>query len=309
MADDWLNIALRFGLYLDLTILFGVSLFGVQALRPDHRASAIARRYVRAIGVTAAVGIVLSLWSFVVMAKAMTGATDYAELTSHVFGMLLTSTAVGLAWMVRLAALAGCLVAVARLRKHPAPNFGVCAGLGAVALVTVTWAGHGAMDDGARGYLHLVFDIAHVLAAGAWVGALAAFVLLASTRQGASSEAVEILSHTSNGFARLGTLIVATLLATGTFNYLLIVGPTINGLFSTLYGRLLLIKLALFALMLGLAAANRYRLSPRLEAAVRAADHASAVMALRRSLVTEASLAVLILALVAWLGVLSPPGT
>ncbi|MGR5270147.1 CopD family protein, partial [Vibrio astriarenae] len=83
------------------------------------------------------------------------------------------------------------------------------------------------------------------------VGALAAFVLLASTRQGASSEAVEILSHTSNGFARLGTLIVATLLATGTFNYLLIVGPTINGLFSTLYGRLLLIKLALFALMLG----------------------------------------------------------
>ncbi|NOZ18206.1 MAG: copper resistance protein CopD, partial [Betaproteobacteria bacterium] len=155
MADDWLNIALRFGLYLDLTILFGVSLFGVQALRPDHRATAIARRYVRAVGVTAALGIVLSLWSFVVMAKAMTGATEYAELTSHVFSMMLTTTAVGLAWMARLVALAGCLVAVARLRKHPAPHFGVCAGLGAVALLTVTWAGHGAMDDGVKGYLHL----------------------------------------------------------------------------------------------------------------------------------------------------------
>lgn len=309
MADDWLNIALRFGLYLDLTILFGVSLFGVQALRPDHRATAIARRYVRAVGVTAALGIVLSLWSFVVMAKAMTGATEYAELTSHVFSMMLTTTAVGLAWMARLVALAGCLVAVARLRKHPAPHFGVCAGLGAVALLTVTWAGHGAMDDGVKGYLHLTFDIAHVLAAGAWVGALAAFVLLASTRQAASSETVEILSHTSNGFARLGTLIVATLFATGMFNYFLIVGPTINGLFTTPYGRLLLIKLALFALMLGLAAANRYRLSPRLAAAVRAADHVHAVIALRRSLVMETSLAILILALVAWLGVLSPPGT
>ncbi|MFX4404382.1 hypothetical protein ABTA52_18690, partial [Acinetobacter baumannii] len=32
-------------------------------------------------------------------------------------------------------------------------------------------------------------------------------------------------------------------------------------------------------------------------------------MTLRRSLLTEASLAVVILALVAWLGVLSPPGT
>ena len=41
MADDWLNIALRFALYVDLTILFGVSLFGAYALRPDHRSSAM----------------------------------------------------------------------------------------------------------------------------------------------------------------------------------------------------------------------------------------------------------------------------
>jgi len=50
-------------------------------------------------------------------------------------------------------------------------------------------------------------------------------------------------------------------------------------------------------------------LSPQLEIAMRSGDHAGAVMTLRRSLLTEASLAVVILALVAWLGVLSPPGT
>ena len=309
MADDWLNIALLFALYLDLTILFGVSLFGVQALRPDHRASAIARRYVCTVGTTAALGILLSLWSIVVMAKAMTGATEYGALTSHIFGMILTTTTVGLAWIARLVALVSCLVVVAWLAKRPIPHFGLCAGLGAVALVTVTWAGHGAMHDGATGYLHLASDIAHVLAAGAWVGALAAFVLLASMRHAASTEAVEILSHTSNGFARLGTLIVATLLATGVFNYWLIVGPTLDGLFSSLYGRLLLLKLALFGAMLGLAAANRYRLSPQLETALDVGDHSDAVIALRRSLCMEAGLAVVILAAVAWLGVLSPPGT
>jgi putative copper resistance protein D len=40
---------------------------------------------------------------------------------------------------------------------------------------------------------------------------------------------------------------------------LLIAGPSLDSLFSTLYGRLLLTKLALFGGMLLLAAANRFR--------------------------------------------------
>ncbi|MGF2508145.1 CopD family protein, partial [Ralstonia pseudosolanacearum] len=116
------------------------------------------------------------------------------------------------------------------------------------------------------------------------------------------------LSGVSSGFAGLGTLIVATLAVTGAANYLLIVGPTVEGLFTTVYGGLLLAKLAVFALMLGLAAANRFRLSPRLAAAVRSGDPAGAVSALRASLIAEACLGGIILGLVAWLGVLSPPG-
>jgi putative copper resistance protein D len=211
--------------------------------------------------------------------------------------------------MVRIAALAACLIIAMCVRRRQTLPFSIFAVLGAVALATVAWAGHGAMDDGSRGYVHITADIAHLLAAGAWVGSLTAFVLLARTPQAASLESVEILNHTSNGFARLGTLIVATLLATGVVNYLLIVGPTIDGLATSAYGVLLLAKLAMFGLMLGLASANRYLLSPQLEIAMRSGDHAGAVMTLRRSLITEASLAVIILALVAWLGVLSPPGT
>ena len=186
MADDWLNIAMRFALYVDLTILFGVSLFGAYALRPDHRSSAIARRYVCAIGVAAASGIVLSLWSIVVTAKAMTGAAEYAELSSHVFGMMLSSTAVGIGWLVRIAALAACLIIVMCVRRMPTLHFDIFAVLGAVALATVAWAGHGAMHDGSRGYVHITADIAHLLAAGAWVGSLTAFVLLARAQQAAS---------------------------------------------------------------------------------------------------------------------------
>ncbi|XAQ44587.1 copper homeostasis membrane protein CopD [Ralstonia solanacearum] len=308
MADDGLNVALRFALYLDLMLVFGVALFGLRALRPEERSSAIARRYVRVVAVSVAVGIVLSLWSAVVMAKAMTGAAEYAELTGHVFGMILGATAFGLAWAVRMAALVACLPAALALRRCPTARFAVLAALGATALATLTWAGHGAMDQGARGVLHAATDIAHLLAAGAWGGALAAFVLLASAGQMRAPGAAARLSGVSSGFAGLGTLIVATLAVTGAANYLLIVGPTVEGLFTTVYGGLLLAKLAVFALMLGLAAANRFRLSPRLAAAVRSGDPAGAVSALRASLIAEACLGGIILGLVAWLGVLSPPG-
>ncbi|MFX5578711.1 CopD family protein, partial [Acinetobacter baumannii] len=63
----------------------------------------------------------------------------------------------------------------------------------------------------------------------------------------------------------MGTLIVGSLVITGALNYWLIVGPTVTGLFSSPYGQLLIAKLGLFGLMLALAAANRYRLSPLLE--------------------------------------------
>ncbi|AEG71065.1 copper homeostasis membrane protein CopD [Ralstonia solanacearum] len=308
MPDNWLAVALRFALYLDLMVAFGVALFGLYAMRPDERSSVVARRYVYVIGLAAVLGIGLSLASMVVMAKAMTGATEYAELTAHVFGMIMTATSVGLAWTARIVVLLAALAVIAMLRTRPTLRFGVSASLGAAALATVAWAGHGAMDDGTRGGLHLASDIVHLLAAGAWVGALFAFVILSKEAREASPEAAERLGRASNGFAHIGTMIVATLVLTGAVNYLLIMGPTAEGLLTTAYGGLLLAKLALFALMLVLAAANRYRLSPRLAGALKNGDHTEAVAGLRQSLITETCLAVLILVLVACLGVLSPAG-
>jgi len=104
----------------------------------------------------------------------------------------------------------------------------------------------------------------------------------------------------------MGTVIVGSLLITGALNYWLIVGPTVTGLFSTPYGQLLIAKLVLFGMMLALAAANRYRLSPILERAHVFGEHQEAVEALRRSLFFETACACLILALVAWLGTLGP---
>jgi putative copper resistance protein D len=75
-----------------------------------------------------------------------------------------------------------------------------------------------------------------------------------------------------------------------------------------LWGRLMLAKIALFIVMLAMAATNRFRLTPRLERAIGHDDHGRALGLLRRSLALEMAAAMLILGLVGWLGTLEPVG-
>ena len=101
----------------------------------------------------------------------------------------------------------------------------------------------------------------------------------------------------------MGTLVVASLTLSGMVN---------PGFFSSslasAYGQLLLAKLVVFVMMLGLAGANRYWLTPRLSATLKTGGHLrTAIWALRASILMETTLGVLVLAMVAWLGVLPPP--
>jgi putative copper resistance protein D len=183
----------------------------------------------------------------------------------------------------------------------------------AVGLSTLVWSGHGAMDTGTRGGIHLAADTLHLLGAGAWLGALAAFllVLLRPVQGQGRDDAYQhllLLRQAVTGFSSAGTLIVAVLIVTGIVNYLLIVGPSLEGMASSPYGVLLLVKLGLFGAMLALAAANRFRLGPLLERARSSIDIARAKRALCNSLAIETTAMMLILLAVAWLGTLSPPG-
>ena len=92
------------------------------------------------------------------------------------------------------------------------------------------------------------------------------------------------------------------LVLTGLVNSWILVGlDRLGDLAEIAYGQVLLAKLALFAGMLGFAAANRFRHTQAV------ADNAP-LGAVRRSLAWEAGLGVSVLALVAWLGTLAPPG-
>ena len=307
MQVEWQSVLVRLFLYLALMLVFGLPLFAGFALRRNELRSEVARRYIRWSVVACLAGILLSAIGMAVMAKSMTGATAYSELTAHVFEMMVTGTDFGIAWVARLIALSLFITAAITLGKRVALQIAALILTGAVALSTLAWAGHGAMDDGNRRVIHLVVDVVHLLAAGAWIGALAAFSVLGQAAR-AGTVPVWLLARTGNDFATLGSVIVATLVVTGVANYWLIAGlPSIAVAISP-YGILLLVKLVFFTLMMSMAALNRYRLVPRLEAAVDTSNASVATYALNRSLLLEFAIGLLVVTVVAFLGVLSPEG-
>lgn len=305
--SDWSLIGVRFALYLVLAALFGLSAFSLYGLRASERGDALALR--RWLVASAALGLLFSAAWVVLMASSMAG-TPAWPIDREAVGALLTDTAIGAAWKLRMV-----MLVFAALTALFAAGRGVWLGLvalcSAVALATLAWTGHGAMDEAAMGWVHLSADILHLVASGAWVGALLGLILLV-TRPAARVDAAHLgLTHRAlHGFGTVGTVVVATIVVTGLVNGWMLVGiGNIVTLPTTLYGQLLIAKLALFVAMLGLASLNRFRLSPAFERSIAADDHGAALGALRASLGIETACAVAVLGLVAWLGTLAPPAS
>jgi putative copper resistance protein D len=284
---ELINIILRLALYVDLLLLFGVALFALCSVNAPLRFRPLLRGL-------ALLGALLSVAGLLLMTSAMSGETELAALWPHL-QMMLLETDVGLAWALRMIAL---IVVLAQ------PGKWLASMAGAVTLTSLAWSGHGAMDEGSLRFWHFLSDILHLLAAGAWLGGMLALVLLA--RGGVDEARIRLLAEAVKRFEWIGAAIVLTLSVSGVVNYLFIVGPRLDEVLLGTYGMLLAIKVLLFAAMLVLAALNRFHLGPALERSLRDGQHVIAAHALKRSVLLELGTALLIVALVAWLGTLSP---
>ena len=302
---DWLSVSIRAALYTDLMVLFGLPLFGLYSFARAERP--VVLPLPTALAAMAALGLALSALGIGVITAGMAG-VPLSGIDRATLGMVITQTSIGTAWQVRMGALAVTLVcALIARRRSAAPVLAAAAA--AIALASLAWTGHGAASEGRAGLVHLWADIAHLLAAGAWLGAIAVFGwLLLRPAASMTPEHLHVTHRALARFSVIGSLLVGALVISGLVNGYMLIGPMhVLDLPATLYGQLFLVKLALFAAMLALAAGNRFRLTPALSAALAQNDPARAVAALRRSVAWEASAALIILGLVAWIGTLAPP--
>ncbi len=302
-------VLLRLMQYAGAMVLMGSSLFFVYALPATGAASAAetpwASKLLAAGGALLAIAALLSVPG---QASMLTG--SFAEgLKLETVSAVVTGMDLGKAAVFRAAVAAIAVVLVVTLKPSRA-TWTMTAALGALATASLAWMGHGAATEGPGGPVHLLSEILHGWAAAIWIGALVAFLLLLRTRTSAP-DATAALHRALHGFSGIGTALVAVLVATGAINGWFLVGPAhLDGLWTTPYGRFLSLKVVLFVAMLGLAAANRFQLTPALGRVLDSQEHGQAARAaLRRSVVIETAFGFAVLALVAWFGTLAPPAS
>ena len=289
-------------------ILFGSSLFFLYALPPTGPASASGLGWPRPLLMGSAMAILVAcvlglLAQTIVLAGSPQDGLQLDALSAAITGMSFGKSSVARA--VTAILFIGAFALFGRGRR----GWWIAILAGGVICASFAWMGHGAATKGAGGLLHLASDILHTLAASVWIGALVAFLILLATdgrQSGAGREALHAALH---GFSGLGSALVAVLVATGLVNSWFVIGLAgVPHLWISAYGQLLTLKLVLFVVMVGLAAANRFHLTPRLGAAVcETAPTHEAVVALRNSLAWETAISIAVLALVAWFGMLEPP--
>ena len=212
-----------------------------------------------------------------------------------------SETRFGQMLLARLA-VAGLLAASLPMRRRSADWRLWSAGaivLAIVVLIGPAWTGHAGATPGIAGEFPLAADALHLLAAGAWLGGLPPLAMLLATawRQKEPRWAT-VTAIAVQRFSLLGVISVGTLLASGVANSWYEVG-TLNNLFVTSYGQLVLIKIAIFAAMIALASVNRFYLTPRLATA-------STVRWLYRTSLAETGLGFAAVAVVGFLGAMAP---
>lgn len=281
-----------------MVLLAGVSAFRLLLLPADAGDAGMAR-VLRTVGAWAAlVALVSWVGWLAAIAIEMSGLPAPSALAPHVLGTVATETTFGQVWLWR----GGLLLVLAALLWRPAKATSrgadaLAAILATCALGSLAASGHalGAHSE------HLVIDAVHLLAAGVWLGMLPLLWWSIDRAIATRAPADEMVAvHATQRFALPGATAVVAIAITGALNAWWLVGSPANVLTSR-YGLLVLVKTGLYVAMVLLALLNRLVLAPRL-----ARPRAGALRALRRTVLAETVLGVLVLATVAVLGVTPP---
>ncbi|HYM28813.1 MAG TPA: CopD family protein [Steroidobacteraceae bacterium] len=217
-------------------------------------------------------------------------AGEWAGLTDPALLRLLTLSSAGVALLIRLAATALLLATVGR-SSALARGLAVA---GSVAIpLSFIFTGHTSVSPARASLAGLL--LVHVAVAAFWFGSLWPLRRIAASAP--PPQAAQLVA----AFSRAGVWLVPLIPLAGVGLALLLL-PDVRVLGSP-YGRLLCVKVALFALLMLLAALNRLRLAPDMARGV-----AAAFSRFRRTVLLEWLLIALTLAVTAALtGLYSPP--
>jgi putative copper resistance protein D len=228
------------------------------------------------------------------MAGSVSAALDWKTISA-----VLLRTSFGRVWRWYLLAAALLVVVCAVRPVRP----GYSAVLAAFTLASVGWVGHAVIGESRIGVAYGVNQSVHLLASGLWLGGLVPLsALVFLTMRAGGARWFAFMRVALRRFSGVGYFAVALVVLTGIVNTVMLVGST-RGLTGTPYGHLLLVKIALFMLMVALAAINRFALVPQIANEKKRETGTSALI---WTIGIEQVLGLTIIAVVSILGTLPP---
>lgn len=288
-----LEQAVRWLAYLGLAILTGGVAFRLLAL-PPTLPERVDQGFFALVGVATLVTIDAGVAAILLRADAALQLPFerflYADLSPFVGG---TRFGIAWVWMTLGCAAAGALLTLAWLRRSRGPLWPVLAiALGVASGFSLS--GHSASEPNASA-LSVLADWVHIGAASIWIGGLVTLALIGWRLDRPDRR------HAFLRFSQLATVLVGAVLAAGVYLGLLRL-PNVSDLWSTTYGRVLLVKIALVGVALAWGAAHHFLVRPRLKRTPGAAGGG-----IGRSLVGESLVGVAVLLVAALLVTTSPP--
>ncbi len=244
------------------------------------------RRILRLLGALLIVAVIGTAATICAVANSMSG--DGSGMFDPDLLSLTLSSGEGWASGMRLA---GVLLMVTALVGRP-PLLLACLGA-LVAATSFAWIGH--VQALTVPVLPVALIGMHLVGAAFWMGALGPLYLVAGGGD------LPRLARTTARFGTIALAVVGVMLLAGGVLLALLV-PSISALWSEVYGRLFLGKIACVSILLAFAAFNHWRLTPRL-----VAQDERAARSLRRSIAAELALAALVLVVTATLTTVTGP--
>lgn len=266
-----------------IVIAFGLVVFGVFVHRGAAEEKKLLVRLLGFCGVVSAVGGLIGIVGTATI------------LRDHWLSNLFDFTTVGS--LVRL--LSGVLMAIGFLGAEGAETWiegnrqrvGV---IGAIlGVLSFSLDGHTVTEGNA--FLHSAMNTVHVVAAGIWVGGLAALLILSMARRRRGSR--RSMASELVRFSTVATFAILFVAATGIAMSLLIV-DSLSDYLTTPWGRLLLVKVALVAAAGVVGAYNHYVVVPALDVDP---DHPTHLPLARRTVAVEMIILVAVAVLTAFL--------
>ena len=287
-------------------LLAGIFSFDLVILAPAGRLGSgdfheIERRLFRLAVWSLIAALLSALFWFWLEVVSMSALPLKNAVSATAWRTVLFETQFGRVWQLRLCLIASGFALVAsglvkvKARRALVPVLWL---LSVVLLVSLAWISHAAATAHPLG---LLGDVLHLCAAGGWIGGLVPLVIFL-TRAHASFSLGETVAPVVRRFSTLSLSCVSVLVVSGISNSWLLAG-SIYALFTTSYGRLLLLKLTFFAILVGFGARNRFVIKTKLLKAPSGPDLLSQI---RRNVLCEVCLGVAVVVIVACLGVTPP---